>query len=85
MKLTISDLSGANTRVLQIDPKPGINRYYWDLTFDAKPYSTEQKAHIESTVQRLVCSIQQLDAERNVYPLPRRHKALRDKDVRLNP
>lgn len=46
--LEISDLHGKHKRTVQLDGKAGIQRYHWDLSFDALPYSAEQQERVDA-------------------------------------
>ena len=51
LELAISDLNGREKRVVQLDSKPGVHRYLWDLEFEAKPYTEAEIQAIEEMFQ----------------------------------
>lgn len=53
VKLEIRDLYGRHRHLASLKGQPGIHRYHWDLSFEALPYSTEQKERIENLFQKL--------------------------------
>ncbi|MEL7119219.1 MAG: hypothetical protein AAFO07_07260 [Bacteroidota bacterium] len=53
-KLTISDISGKNKKTVELETTPGIHKYFWDLEFDAVPYTKEEEAMINKMFEDLM-------------------------------
>lgn len=51
--LEISDPYGKYMHTAQLENTPGIHRYQWDLSFEPRPYSSEQKQRIDDLFTRL--------------------------------
>ncbi|MEO1215162.1 MAG: hypothetical protein AAFY45_16645 [Bacteroidota bacterium] len=52
--LDIESMDGKHKKTIQLENKPGINRYYWNLEFDAKPYTSEEKKVINKVFEELI-------------------------------
>lgn len=55
-QLVISEIYGKNKRVVDLDTQPGIHRYFWNLEFDALPYSTDEKQGVEAAFQSILAA-----------------------------
>jgi photosystem II stability/assembly factor-like uncharacterized protein len=65
--LEIVDPARERSRTVTLDPTPGIQRYRWDLDFDAEPYTAEQLARVEETFERLVADFPGSSALQRLY------------------
>lgn len=54
LTLEISDLAGLQTRSVKLPAKAGVQRYRWDLKFDPKPYTPEQRQYLDNLFQDLL-------------------------------
>ncbi len=54
VKLVISDLDGKNSREIHLEARPGVHRYYWDLEFDAQPYTAEEEKVIDELFKNAI-------------------------------
>lgn len=54
LELEISDLSGRHTRKIKLPAEAGIQRYLWDLQFDATPYTPDQLLAVEQLFKELL-------------------------------
>ncbi len=53
-KLIIEEIDGDRSRLVELEPKAGINRYYWDLQFDTQAYNDEEYQYIDSVFNALI-------------------------------
>ena len=54
LELEISERSGDQKRVVELENTQGIHRYIWDGEFDALPYTADEAARIEAAFQDLL-------------------------------
>lgn len=54
LTMEISDFSGTYTRVVKLPAKAGIQRYVWDMKFDPKPYTEDERQYIEGLFKDLL-------------------------------
>ena len=54
VRIQISDLAGLQTRSVKLPAKAGVQRYRWDLKFDPKPYTPEQRQYLDNLFQDLL-------------------------------
>jgi len=47
-------MDGRHKKSIKLENKPGLNRYYWNLEFDAEPYTAEEKKVIHKVFQELI-------------------------------
>jgi hypothetical protein len=52
--LEIRDRTGQHLRTVKLDQTAGIHRYYWDLEFDALPYTATEARELDDQFQALL-------------------------------
>lgn len=51
--LEIADIGRSNTRLVSLDPAPGIHRYLWDLRFDPPALGDEQVTEVTAALEAM--------------------------------
>lgn len=54
LSLSIETLDGVHSKTISLDQSPGLHRYYWNLEFEAKPYTPEEEKDIHKTFQHII-------------------------------
>ncbi len=52
--LVISNMDRTQEHKVKVSPEKGIHRYYWDLEFDAKPYTNEQEEQVQEIFRQMM-------------------------------